>query len=57
MTSCTLDGQSMIGMECVVNEYLDVNGLWLPLRRRVSCGERGCVKTRLIGLSHHEVLA
>jgi hypothetical protein len=33
-----------------------VNGIWLPFRRRVSFGERGFVKTRIIELSHHEVL-
>lgn len=57
MTYFTLDGQSVIGMESYVNEYTDVKGIWLPLRRRVSFGERGLVKTRVIELSDHEALA
>lgn len=57
MTYFTLDGQSVIGMESYVNEYVEVRGLWLPLRRRVSFGERGLVKTRTIELSNHEVMA
>lgn len=57
MTYFSLDGQTVIGMESYVNEYLDVNGLWLPWRRRVSFGERGLVKTRVIELSEHEALA
>ncbi len=56
MTYFTLDGQSVIGMESYVNEYAEVNGVWLPLRRRVSFGEQGFVKTREIKLSNHEVL-
>jgi hypothetical protein len=55
MTYFSLDGQSVIGMESYVNEYKDVNGVWLPWRRRVSFGERGLVKTRVIELSEHEV--
>jgi hypothetical protein len=55
MTYFSLDGQSVIGMESYVNEYTDVKGMWLPLRRRVSFGERGLVKTRIIELSEHEV--
>lgn len=55
MTYFTLDGQSVIGVESYVNEYTDVRGLWLPLRRRISFGERGLVKTRIIELSEHEV--
>lgn len=47
MTYFSLDGQTVIGMESYVNEYIDVNGLWLPWRRRVSFGERGLVKTRV----------
>jgi len=57
MTYFTLDGQAVIGMESYVNEYTDVNGIWLPWRRRVSFGERGLVKTRVIELSEHEVTA
>jgi hypothetical protein len=57
MTYFSLDGQAVIGMESYVNEYTDVNGLWLPWRRRVSFGERGLVKTRVIELSEHEVVA
>ncbi len=49
------DGQSVVGMESYVNEYLEVSGIWMPLRRRVSFGERGVVKTRVIELSQHEV--
>ncbi len=56
MTYFSLDGQAVIGMESYVNEYTDVNGLWLPWRRRVSFGERGLVKTRVIELSEHEVM-
>jgi len=55
MTYFTLDAQSVSGMESYVNEYLDVDGMWLPLRRRVSFGENGAVKTRVIELSQHEV--
>jgi len=55
MTYFTLDGQAVIGMESYVNEYIEVSGVWLPLRRRVSFGERGLVKTRVIELSNHEV--
>ena len=55
MTYFTLDGQAVIGMESYVNEYADVQGVWLPLRRSVSFGERGLVKTRVIELSNHEV--
>lgn len=55
MTYFTLDGQSVIGMESYVNEYTDVSGIWLPLRRRVSFGDQGLVKTRTIELSDHEV--
>ena len=55
MTYFTLDGQSVSGMESYVNEYLDVDGIWLPLRRCVSFGENGAVKTRVIELSQHEV--
>jgi hypothetical protein len=43
-------------MESYVNEYKDVNSLWLPWRRRVSFGERGLVKTRVIELSEHEMI-
>ena len=57
MTYFSLDGQAVIGMESYVNEYTDVNGLWLPWRRRVSFGERGLVSTRVIELSEHEALA
>lgn len=57
MTYFTLDGQSVIGMESYINEYTDVQGIWLPLRRRVSFGEQGQVKTRVIELSAHEVLS
>lgn len=56
MTYFSLDGQSVIGMESYVNEYTDVKGLWLPLRRRVSFGERGLVKTRVIELLEHELI-
>lgn len=56
MTYFTLDGQSVIGMQSYVNEYTDVQGIWLPLRRRVSFGEQGLAKTRVIELSAHEVL-
>jgi hypothetical protein len=56
MTDFTLDGQSVIGMESYVNEYTDVHGVWLPLRRRISFGERGLVTTRVVELSNHEVL-
>jgi hypothetical protein len=56
MTYFTLDGHSVIGMESYVNEYTDVKGLWLPLRRWVSFGAVGSVKTRVIELSNHEVL-
>lgn len=57
MTYFTLDGASVVGMESYVNEYKDVQGVWLPLCRRVSFGERGLVRTRVIELSNHEVLA
>lgn len=57
MTYFTLDGQAVIGMESYVNEYTDVQSVWLPLRRRVSFGDRGLVKTRVIELSAHEVLS
>ena len=57
MTYFTLDGQVVIGMESYVNDYIDVQGVWLPLRRRVSFGEQGLVKTRVIELSTHEVLS
>jgi hypothetical protein len=56
MTYFSLDGQAVIGMESYVNEYTDVNGVWLPLRRRVSFDERGLVKTRVIELSGHEAI-
>lgn len=56
MTYFSLDGQAVIGMESYVNEYTDVNGLWLPWRRRVSFGERGLVKTREIELLEHEMV-
>jgi hypothetical protein len=49
------DGQSVVGMESYVNEYLEVSGIWMPLRRCVSFGESGTVKTRVIELSQHEV--
>jgi hypothetical protein len=39
-----------------MSEYTEVNGVWLPLRRRASFGERGSVKTRVIELAAHEVL-
>ncbi|ALA59846.1 hypothetical protein NITMOv2_3454 [Nitrospira moscoviensis] len=39
----------------VMSKYTEVNGVWLPLRRRVSFGERGSVKTRVIELAAHEV--
>ncbi|MCW5788576.1 MAG: DUF3386 family protein [Nitrospira sp.] len=55
MTYFTLDGQSVVGMENYVNEYLEVSGIWMPLRRCVSFGESGTVKTRVIELSQHEV--
>ena len=55
MTYFTLDGQSVVGMESYVNEYLEVNGIWMPLRRHVSFGEQGTVRTRVIELSQHEV--
>ncbi len=55
MTHFSLDGQSVIGMESYVNEYTDAKGIWLPLRRRVSFGERGLAKTRMIELSEYEV--
>jgi len=55
MTYFTLDGQAVIGMESYVNDYTDVRGIWLPSCRRISFGERGSVKTRLIELSEHEV--
>jgi hypothetical protein len=57
MTYFTLDGQSVIGMESYVNEYVAIRGAWLPLRRRVSFGESGIVKTRIIEFANHEVLA
>ena len=57
MTYFTLDGRSVIGMESYVNEYIEVQGLWLPLRRRVAYGDQGNMKTRVIELSNHEVLA
>ncbi|CAE6800998.1 MAG: DUF3386 family protein [Nitrospira sp.] len=49
------DGQSVVGMESYVNEYLEVNGIWMPLRRCMSFGENGVVKMRVIELSQHEV--
>ncbi len=55
MTYFTLDGQSVVGMESYVNEYLEVSGIWMPLRRCMSFGENGVVKTRVIELSQHEV--
>jgi hypothetical protein len=57
MTYFTLEGQAVIGMESYVNDYTDVQGVWLPLRRRVSFGQQGLVKTRVIELSAHEVLS
>lgn len=57
MTYFAIDGQSVIGMESYVNEYTEVRGIWLPLRRRVAYGGQGDVKTRVIELSNHEVLA
>jgi hypothetical protein len=57
MTYFTLDGQSVIGMESYMNEYTEARGIWLPLRRRVAYGDQGNVKTRVIELSNHEVLA
>jgi hypothetical protein len=56
MTYFTLDGQSVIGMESYVNEYMEVEGVWLPFRRRISFAEGGLVRTRIIELSHHELL-
>lgn len=56
MTYFSLDGQAVIGMESYVNEYRDINGVWLPWRRRVSFGERGLVKTRVIDLWEHEII-
>jgi hypothetical protein len=56
MTYFTLDGQAVIGMESYVNEYRDVNGIWLPRQRRISYGDQGLVRTRTIELSNHEVL-
>ena len=56
MTYFSLDGQSVIGMESYVNDYSEVDGIWLPLRRRVSFGDKGAVKTRVIELSQQEVL-
>ncbi len=55
MTYFTLDGQAVIGMESYVNEYKDVRGLWLPAARRVSFGNCGLVKTRIVELSDHGV--
>jgi hypothetical protein len=55
MTYFSLDGQAVIGMESYVNEYVDVRGVWLPVRRRVSFGDGGQVKTRVIELTNHEV--
>ncbi len=55
MTYFSLDGQSVVGMESYVNEYLEVSGIWMPLRHCVSFGESGTVKTRVIELSQHEV--
>jgi len=46
---------AVIGMESYVSEYADMQGFWLPLRRSVSLGERGLVKTRVIELSNHQV--
>lgn len=57
MTYFTLDGRSVIVMESYVNEYIEVQSLWLPLHRRVAYGDQGKVKTRVIELSNHEVLA
>jgi hypothetical protein len=56
MTYFTLDGRSVIGVESYVNEYIEVQGIWLPLRRRMAYGEQGNVNTRVVELSNHEVL-
>ncbi len=56
MTYFTVDGQSVIGMKSYVNEYVEVQRVWLPVRRRVAYGEQGEVKTRVIELSNHEVM-
>lgn len=56
MTYFSLDGQSVIGKESYVNEYKDVHGVWLPRRRRVSFGDRGLVKTRVIELSEYKLI-
>ncbi|MCP9439497.1 MAG: DUF3386 domain-containing protein [Nitrospira sp.] len=56
MTYFTLDGASVIGMESYVNDYCDVQGLWLPLRRAVSFGHQGTVMTRVIDCSEHQIL-
>ena len=56
MTYFSLDGQTVIGMESYVNEFVEVAGIWLPAVRRVSFGENGGVSTRMIILSNHEVM-
>ncbi len=55
-TSFSLDGQTVIGMESYVNEFVEVAGIWLPAVRPVSFGESGGVSTRMIILSNHEVM-
>lgn len=45
------------GMESYVNDFLDVDGVWLPCRRSVSIGHQGGVVTRVIDLSHHRFLS
>ena len=56
MTYFSLDGQSVIGMESYVNEFVEVGGIWMPAVRRVSFGDSGGVSTRMIKLSNHEVM-
>ena len=56
ITYFTVDGRSVIGMESYVNEYVEVEGVRLPVRRRVGYGKQGEVKTRVIELSNHEVM-
>ncbi|MCP9453520.1 MAG: DUF3386 domain-containing protein [Nitrospira sp.] len=57
MTYFTLDGHAVIGMESYVNDYAEIQGVWLPLRRSISIGHQGAVVTRVIDLLDHRLLS
>lgn len=56
MTYFHLDGKTLADIESYVNEFIDFQGVLLPLRRTVSRVEAGTVETRLIELSDHRLL-